>query len=120
MDSVVNAISGSIDALSAFSVWLYELSLYQLGYYSAWSSNFLDKQQITLIDVYDQVIGFWFNYTDYLYDYIKTADLIAAYNALYASDAGYFFDVFKISALLSGVITASLIRFAIRRLPVVG
>ena len=120
MQAVVGAISSLIEAISDFSVWLYELSMYQFGYYSVYISNAVDKQKANLYDVYDYVVAYWILYTQDFYQYMNTSALIDAYNALYLSDIGYFLDVFKVSTLLSAFITASLIRFAIRRLPVVG
>ena len=120
MNAVVNAISSTIDALNDFSIWLYELVMYQIGFFMAYSDNYLLKQKNNLIDVYDFIVSFWMNYTDYLYQFMKIPDVINAYNALYASELGFFLDYFKVSLLVSSFITASLIRFAIRRLPVIG
>ena len=120
MNAIVGAISALIDTISDFSVWLYELALYQIGYWSLYFGNYLDKSKANLIDIYDYIISTWMNYSLQLYDFIQTTALINAYNSLYSSDVGYFLDVFKVSTLLTAFITASLIRFGIRRLPVIG
>lgn len=120
MDSIVLAISDEIDALSQFSVWLYELALYEIGYTSAYTNMVQIHLKTMLLDVNDEIVGFWFGYTDYLYTYIKVDKVITAYNAVYSSDSGYFLDFFQVSSFLSAYISASLIRFAIRRIPVIG
>lgn len=120
MDAIVNAIDNTVQVTNDFSLWLYHLALYQIGYYQSLIANVLLKQRSNLIDVYDYIVSFWLNYTHHLYEYMHITDLIVNYNTLFASEIGYLLDVFQMSALLSAFITASLIRFAIRRLPVIG
>ena len=80
MDSIVLAISDLIDALSQFSVWLYELALYQLGYMTSYTNTVHIHLKTILLDVNDEIVGFWFSYSDYFYTYIKLDDLITAYS----------------------------------------
>lgn len=120
MQSIVNAIDKVIQAISDFSYWLYELMMYMLGYYSSFTASAILRLQVSFQDMYDTILSRAINFTADLYSLAHISELAAQYNALLATDAGYYLDYFLIDTAISSIITAYLIRFGIRRLPIIG
>ena len=120
MDAVVNALSNIIDAISDFSRWLYELFMYSIGYFTAFFAAWLLRLQASFQDIYDSSLSNSINFSYKLYELVKIQEVTAAYNNLLSGDSGFYLDYFMCDTILTSVLGAYLIRFAIRRLPIIG
>lgn len=117
---ITKALSNIIDWLNEFASWLYEAMMYHLGYALGYLSQMIFKSYVFIIDLYDSILNDAFQTTELLYQLSKIPDVIQAFNDYMASDVCYYASSLLLPSLFSGVITAYLIRFGIRRLPIIG
>ena len=121
MEYVVRAISRVISALEEFSYFIYDLAMYCLGYFTALFSLMFVKLFVLFIDIYDYLISDLLASVDALYNYAGITPAINAFNVFVTNpDYVYYSSMFQFSMIFKTIVTAYLIRFAIRRLPFVG
>lgn len=118
----MNAFTSIINAITAFGAWLYNFVLYCLGYISAVLIALFLKL-ISLLDyLFETILSpFWTALLSFVSDINLTAFSASYYYALSSvSGLEYFLSVFQVPLLISSVLTASVIKFLIRRIPVIG
>lgn len=121
MDSIVQALVSIIYLFINFINFFYETVMYVLGYITGLLMSLLLSFQAFLIDFYEEIISTSINFSYELYQLAKIPELITLFNSFNSnSDFCYYSDYFMISPYFIAVISAYLIRFGIRRLPIIG
>jgi hypothetical protein len=93
---------------------------YSIGYGSGFFGQAMKLFKTIFIDSIEFILDSFKKLIQSLYDLIGISTALNSFNSLMSSPVGFFLELFSVPELLMATITAYLIRFAIRRIPIIG
>lgn len=107
-----------IQALTDFANWLISWPRYFLGYLLGFLKSIYESLMSKLHYLWEHILSPLWDQLQSFVDYLDVQAVVTAFNAL--SEVGYYLELFNIPMLLGSVLSASAIRFLVRRLPIIG
>lgn len=100
--------------------WLYGKIFYVLGYIAGFFSALAYKVYSLLQDGWNYIVNIYTDILDGVYAAIGFNSVFQYFGFLNGTGIGYFYEYFGGNELLTVTISAYLIRFGVRRIPVIG
>lgn len=119
-DVVVNSVQSEIDTLKNMGNAITSKVDYSVKYFSAFIPSIITTSVTSVLtDFWDFLTTSFSSVTDVLYSALKITDMYTAINSL-SGGFGYLLELIGFNLILETTIAAYLVRFGIRRIPVVG